>query len=69
MAATATERQDARADGLSPAEAERRLASVRSIGPLADRLIVAGIAVEIAVVALLAYNPGLRKAVVRRRQA
>jgi P-type Ca2+ transporter type 2C len=33
--------------------------SVRSIGLLTNRLIVAGIAVEIAMVALLAYTPGL----------
>jgi magnesium-transporting ATPase (P-type) len=33
--------------------------SVRTIGLLTNRLIVAGIAVEIAMVALLAYTPGL----------
>jgi Ca2+-transporting ATPase len=32
---------------------------VRSVGPLANRLIVAGIAVEIAMVALLSYVPGI----------
>ena len=35
--------------------------SVRTIGLLTNRLIVAGIAVEIAMVALLAYTPGLDK--------
>ena len=33
--------------------------SVRTIGLLSNRLILAGIAVEIAMVALLAYTPGL----------
>jgi hypothetical protein len=33
--------------------------SVRSVGPVANRLIIAGIAVEIAMVALLAYLPRL----------
>jgi hypothetical protein len=33
--------------------------SVRSVGLLSNRLILAGIAVEIALVALLAYTPGL----------
>jgi Ca2+-transporting ATPase len=35
--------------------------SVRTIGLLSNRLIVGGIAVEIAMVALLAYTPGLQK--------
>jgi P-type Ca2+ transporter type 2C len=35
--------------------------SIRSIGLLTNRLIVAGIAVEIAMVALLAYAPGLHE--------